>query len=103
LAAVDSGDAVQITTGPFSNEPKTPRWSPDGERIAFSCLNEGIWIVPAAGGEAVQLTALAVSGSLQWAPSGVEIAFASGPLFDQDIWIVPVAGGEPARMTAEPG
>lgn len=191
VKAVAGGDAIQITTGPFSNEPKTPRWSPDGESIVFSCLNEGIWIVPAgggqaaqltdhgqdrspqwspdgsqivfgsyryddqhqtwdvwvvssdggdevcltavfepgaydpqwssdgtrlaftvhpgiwvmpaAGGEAVQLTALGVSGGCRWSPSGHEIAFASGPLLDQDIWVAPAAGGEPARLTAEPG
>jgi dipeptidyl aminopeptidase/acylaminoacyl peptidase len=57
----------------------SPRWSPSGDRLAFLARVEGkaqIFIMPADGGEAVQLTSAAegVRG-FAWKPDGTRLAF----------------------------
>jgi Tol biopolymer transport system component/DNA-binding winged helix-turn-helix (wHTH) protein len=68
-----------------------PTWSPDGAEIAFVReigAGEGIFTVPAVGGEAHKLFASAFSiGDLDWSPDGSQIAFASR-----------TAAGEPTRI-----
>jgi dipeptidyl aminopeptidase/acylaminoacyl peptidase len=64
----------------------SPRWSPDGRWIAFERSAEPkpdasseasqIWLISAAGGEAVQLTDLIKgAGAPVWSPDGKTIAF----------------------------
>lgn len=66
---------------PFTYGPKdeSPVWSPDGSQLAFLRTLEGkrqVWIIPASGGEARQLT-WAEKGvhSLAWSPDGFYISF----------------------------
>ena len=81
-------------------------WSPDGSRIAFIMAGEGggtnIWTLPAAGGEASQVTlATGINGAGRWSPDGSRIAFAGSQIGTtvgrsaggrQDIWVVPSTG-----------
>jgi dipeptidyl aminopeptidase/acylaminoacyl peptidase len=57
----------------------SPRWSPDGKRIAFASAEGGsaqLWVHWLAGGEAVRLTGLPTSpSSLAWSPDGKSIAY----------------------------
>jgi Tol biopolymer transport system component/serine/threonine protein kinase len=86
-----------------------PAWSPDGQYVAYySKLRGGIWVVPATGGVARQLT---LFGSYpMWSPDGTKIAFQSNPAQDlgagarnalppSTIWIVSAQGGEPVQLT----
>jgi Tol biopolymer transport system component/DNA-binding winged helix-turn-helix (wHTH) protein len=86
-----------------------PAFSPDGRLIAFhSVVRGGIWLVPALGGVARQLTRFGSSPA--WSPDGSEIAFqgqswvgaAEGAYAAGEgstLWIVSSAGGEPRPLT----
>ena len=79
------GEPSQITHGPLSDT--TPRWSPDGQALAFLSdrAEDGqrqVYLLPAKGGEATQLTE--VDGNIptnrglnpmRWSPDGRQIAF----------------------------
>jgi dipeptidyl aminopeptidase/acylaminoacyl peptidase len=86
------GDARRFTFGPKNDH--TPRWSPDGAWLAFVSDREGaggkdskedkekgkgkpqIWLIPADGGEARQLTLMKHgAGSPAWSPDGRYLAF----------------------------
>jgi dipeptidyl aminopeptidase/acylaminoacyl peptidase len=78
-----NGTARQLTAGPRDT---TPRWSPDGKRLAFirSAEKEGrpqppqIYLMSFEGGEAQALTDVPRgAGGTEWSPDGKTIAFLS--------------------------
>jgi dipeptidyl aminopeptidase/acylaminoacyl peptidase len=78
VAGSDGSGAFQLTRGDKS--ATVPRWSPDGERIAFLSQRGGdknnVFVVRVAGGEAEQITSEKASiSSFAWAPDGKSIAF----------------------------
>ena len=72
LTDLTSGKTVQFTQGASSNT--SPRWSPDGDTIAFVSDRSGkrqIWTIPSHGGEAKQLTDCENGAThLTWSPDG---------------------------------
>ena len=85
-----------------------PCWSPNGEWIAFVDHREtseedgldAIYVVPAVGGEARQITSEADSvggGAIAFSPDGERIAFFS----DGSIKTIPVEGGEPEVLVGK--
>lgn len=76
-----------------------PAISPNGKTIAFVYKGD-IYTVPAAGGDAVALTANTAHDYLPvWSHNGDYIAFASNRYGNMDVFIVPSKGGEPKRLT----
>ena len=79
IARADGSKPLQLTHGDQS--ASTPRWSPDGEWIAFLSSQSGarnIWIVQAGGGEARQVTNMKNGvSSFKWSRIGKDIAFTS--------------------------
>ena len=121
----DGGNLIQVTNG--ENGETSPRWSPDGSRIAFLARrgedeHTQIYLLNAMGGEANALTEhpTAVS-SITWAPDGSGIYFvAADELSDEEqarreagddvyafdenyqqshIWRVSLDDGEASRVT----
>jgi dipeptidyl aminopeptidase/acylaminoacyl peptidase len=71
----------RFTTGKNDSQP---RWSPDGERLAFASKRGDekargqLYVMPAGGGEPQCLTDLKEDvGELAWSPDGTQIAFSA--------------------------
>ena len=82
LLSLETGEARQFTAGLTGDS--NPRWSPDGEQIAFlSARGEKpqVYLIAVDGGEARALTAMpqGVAGGPVWSPDGQRIAFTAGP------------------------
>jgi dipeptidyl aminopeptidase/acylaminoacyl peptidase len=87
-----------------------PRISPDGRWIAFTVFqldekkdesDTNIWMVPAAGGEAVQLTFTDKPETRpRWSPDGKYLAFMSGREGEKgQVWLLDRRGGEARKLT----
>ena len=95
--------AAIICTLAIANE--TPRWlrqnaiSPDGSTVAFVYQGD-IWLVPATGGEATQLTTNPAHDTEPlWSPDGKYVIFASFREGQKDLWAISIEGGRPKRLS----
>ena len=111
IANADGGDAHEVPgvpTTPWSMD-RSPDLSPDGQTIAFYHTGAepvwgDIWVIPAAGGQARQLTFDACEGGWpSWAPDGRTIVFSSARAGSLTLWRVPATGGTPAPLTTGAG
>jgi len=99
------GREIQLTSDGQQNVQ--PEWSPDGQRIAFHSKGRGgIWIMPALGGSARQITEFGSRPA--WSHDGSMLAFQSGSggeiqnsraLAPSTIWTVSSQGGTPKQIT----
>ena len=102
---------LQITTHPAVDH--SPAYSADGTMLAFVSERGGfgqeIWILPATGGAAIQITSFSnasasyYSQSPSWSPTGDSLVFHSNNMGTYDIWVVDVSAGapyQPYRITS---
>ena len=98
-----TGTAVKFISS--SRWDLQPRYSPDGNRIAFVSFRSGaseIWTCAGDGSNPVQLTSLgAQSGDPRWAPDGKSIGFSSDAEGHFDAYVVDAEGGSPRRLTSD--
>jgi len=95
---------IQLTSDGKQN--LEPAWSPDGRFIAYSSKDRGgIWIMPALGGIARQITEFGSRPA--WSRDGSMITFQSEPPSDllgnsiaiSTIWVVPSQAGNAVPVT----
>ena len=87
---------------PVTASPTYPAWSPDGDSIAFAYQGR-IWVVPAGGGTARQVTSGAGYHSQpSWSPDGSQIAYAADIDRNFDIFVAELATGGSRRLTTHP-
>ena len=89
-----------------------PSWSPDGRWIAYVETVEyeesQVWKIPAAGGEARQLTVgrFFRRGPPRWSPDGARIVLAREDRAEgiaYDLYVIPAEGGAGEQLTDDPG
>jgi len=79
LVSTGTGEIRPFVTGEVS--VRSPRWSPDGSRIAFRTsrgekAETQVWMIPVDGGEAVPVTSSKTGVSaFRWHPKGDRIAY----------------------------
>jgi len=79
VVSVKDGAIRPFVTGKIN--VRSPRWSPDGKRIAFLMARgekaeTQVWVIPSDGGEAVPVTDSETSVlAFRWHPSGSRIAY----------------------------
>jgi dipeptidyl aminopeptidase/acylaminoacyl peptidase len=119
-AGVDSSAKRLLSVDDYFRlkEVEDPQVSPDGKWVAYTVKtaslkddknSERVWMVPAAGGDAIPLTAEKSSSShARWSPDGKYIGFLSsrggwqGEDADEgktQVWILNRAGGEGQQLT----
>ena len=107
LSRLMLGDAAGNATpvGDAAKAYRSPRFSPDGRRIAVSIADSGgsdLWVLDRVSKEATRVTR-GGNGTLDlqsWMPDGRALLFTR----DTQLWIVPVDGGaEPRRLIETAG
>jgi Tol biopolymer transport system component/DNA-binding winged helix-turn-helix (wHTH) protein len=83
---------------------QTPKYSPDGTKIAFISARSGsreVWVSNADRTSPVRITSFngPMIGHPSWSPDGQWITFHARPEGPTDIFVVPAAGGPPKRLT----
>jgi len=85
-----------------------PQLSPDGKWIAYEVgtpdmeanrVVRNIWLVPATGGDARQITRGGSDTRPRWSPDGKRIAFLSARDGEQQIYWINLEGGDANRLT----
>ncbi|HYO80365.1 MAG TPA: protein kinase, partial [Bryobacteraceae bacterium] len=92
---------------PSTQYDSSPKYSPDGTRMAFRSSRSGtseIWIAQANGAGPRQVTHMSnsLTGSPDWSPDGKRLVFDSRPDGQPDIFTVKLDGSDQRRLTTEP-
>src|SRR6266481_7210327 len=79
LVPLGGGETRQLTNDEHSSA--SPRWSPDGEKLAFVSARDGedqIWTIDVSNGTLKKITSLSTgAGGPVWSPDGKSLAFTS--------------------------
>ena len=107
LAGADGTGLVQITRN-AGEDKASPRWSPDGQSLAFHSTGKDgrrdVWIVEASGGLPRQLTReQGDNGGPSWSGTGKSVYFSSDRSGRNEIWRLPTAGGAAEQITRRGG
>lgn len=102
----DGTGQTRLTTN--TADDFSPRWSPDGTRLAFQTTRDGnreIYTVAADGSAPVNVTNLPASAefSPSWSPDGSRIVFYSNRTGSNQIYTIAADGTDLRQLTDSPG
>ncbi|MBI3210866.1 MAG: PD40 domain-containing protein [Candidatus Solibacter usitatus] len=107
LSDPEGSNAVQLTSILRPRATGAPRWSPDGQWIAFHSSFEGqaeVYVIPVTGGKPRNVTSHPSSDAWpSFSRDGKWIYFNSNRSGERQIWKVAVSGGVPVQMTKNGG
>jgi serine/threonine-protein kinase len=101
LVVVDRGG--QVVRELPAERPWTPRFSPDGGRVAYGAFRPGgdgseLWVADLRTGAAARLTDDGRDGNdPQWSPDGRRLAYSAAADGGKDLFVRPVEGGMAGR------
>ena len=115
LASVDAARAQEAAKHPIGfddliamHRVAEAELSPDGKWAVYTVATPdmeanrnatNLWMVPVAGGDAIQLTRSGKDSSAKWSPDGKTIAFLSSRSGDSQIYLLSMDGGEAHPLT----
>lgn len=101
----DGTDLVNLTNSPGDDED--PRWSPDGQRIAFVSMRDGnaeIYVASSDGTGATNITNNSAEDlQPRWSPDGQRIAFVSDRGGDRDVFVCSSDGSNVVDVSRSAG
>jgi serine/threonine-protein kinase len=92
-----------------ANRPWTPRFSPDGRKVAYGAFGSGrttsdLWVTDLAAGTTRRLTDDDEdSNDPQWSPEGAKIAYSVSAPEGKDLFMRPVGDGQPSVLARREG
>jgi len=113
----DGSAQTDLTNNPSASDIAPPSWSPDGSKVAYSIYHDGIYVIPAGGGQPTRLTTNPL-GDIDpaWSPDGKQIVFSrqydgnctSPPTSTVGgqcrlLWIMNADGTNQRQLTDNPG
>lgn len=84
---------------------RTPDWSPDGTRIAYTGLGTrgpSVHVINVDGSGKTNLMESRLSGDPEWSPDGTKIVFSSSDLAAVNLFIMNADGTDVHRLTSNP-
>ncbi|MCK6458669.1 MAG: S41 family peptidase [Planctomycetes bacterium] len=99
----NGGEGRQVTSGPGNDQ--WPRWSPDGQRIAYFSDKAGkngndIYVVELRTGATAQVTNAPRDDFFQnWSPDGKRLVFCSDRTGNKEIWVVDLESQQQTQLT----
>ncbi len=99
LMNADGTNQTVLTLGNIGDG--TLAWSPDGQKIAFTCV--GICIIDINGSNRMNISTNPADNSPDWSPDGTKIAFTRGDInlniFIYEIYVMDFDGSNQTRLT----
>lgn len=97
---VRGGTPVQLT----QRLALRPAISPDGTKIAFYQIDQGIWKIVIIDSDGTLIRSFATPQSvrsriLKWTPDGKSVSYADTNAGVSNVWVQPIDGSEPRRVT----
>ena len=89
LVSAEGGEARQVCQVSDVRAHSDVSWSPDGRELAFVSRGK-IWVVPASGGEPVEVKTDvdAAAGTLDWSPDGRKLVFSGESGMENEFWFM---------------